>query len=71
MGGCCGGRNTKYEAKSEVIMKSQIIKNSSVSSFSNTETITHSLNGLALQEKELTALRILNQKIDAIISAYP
>ena len=71
MGGCCGGRNTKYEAKSEVTMKSQIIKNSSVSSFSNTETINHSLNGLALQEKEINELRILNQKIDAIISAYP
>lgn len=71
MGGCCGGRNTKYEAKSEVTMKSQIIKNSSVSSFSDTETINHSLNGLALQEKEINELRILNQKIDAIISAYP
>ena len=56
MGGCCGGRSYKIEGKSEVIMKNPIIRNNSVATFSQSESMIHSLTLKNVQDKICTLL---------------
>ena len=74
MGGCCGGRNYKIEGKSEVIMKNPIIRNNSVATFSQSESMINSLTLKNVQdkiEKANLAIRILTDNIEKIIDLFP
>lgn len=74
MGGCCGGRNYKIEGKSEVIMKNPIIRNNSVATFSQSESMINPLTLKNVQdkiEKANLAIRILTGNIEKIIDLFP
>lgn len=74
MGGCCGGRSYKIEGKSEVIMKNPIIRNNSVATFSQNESIINPLTLKNVQdkiEKENLETRILTENIEKIIHLFP